>query len=280
MSTKIEWCEETWNPITGCTPCSPGCAHCYAKRMATRLKGRFGYPADDPFRVAFHPDRLTQPLKWKKPRRIFVCSMGDLFHEDVTFEQIQDIYCYMAVAQQHTFLILTKRPRRMAEFYRRCEIPKPNKHIWLGVTVCNQAEAWKVGKLLEVPAAVHFVSHGPALGEVDWGPYLPHPESWAWEVSEAWGRNAPTIDLLITEGESGTGARPMHPDIPRSDRDQCQSSGTAFFFKQWGEYVESVPSNIESAKSHLITDDCSYFRIGTKKAGRLLDGREWREWPE
>ena len=110
MTTKIEWTQETWNPVTGCSKISPGCANCYAERMAKRLKGRFGYPADDPFKVTFHSDRLDQPLKWRKPRMIFVCSMGDLFHEDVKDTQIIDVFDAMNDAKWHQYLILTKRP--------------------------------------------------------------------------------------------------------------------------------------------------------------------------
>jgi len=122
MPTKIEWCEETYNPISGCTPISEGCANCYARRMAHRLKGRYGYPEDDPFRVTFHPDRLDQPLKWKKPRMIFVCSMGDLFHEDVKFEWVDEVFAIIALASQHTFMVLTKRPERMREYIASPEV--------------------------------------------------------------------------------------------------------------------------------------------------------------
>ncbi len=119
MATKIAWCEETWNPITGCTPISPGCANCYAKRMANRLRGRHGYPKDEPFRVTFHADKLGQPLHWKKHRKVFVCSMGDLFHDDVSNGSILDIWRIMRNAPQLTFLVLTKRPQRTLKWFER-----------------------------------------------------------------------------------------------------------------------------------------------------------------
>ena len=116
-TTNIEWTDEVWNPVTGCTPVSDGCMNCYAKRMSKRHKGRFGYPADDPFRVTPHPDRLDQPLKWKKPRKVFVCSMGDLFHDDVSDEYLDQVFSRILQANHHTFFILTKRPKRMNEYF-------------------------------------------------------------------------------------------------------------------------------------------------------------------
>ena len=116
MANPIGWCDKTWNPVTGCSPVSEGCQNCYAERMAKRLKGRYGYPADDPFKVTLHPDRLDQPLKWQKPQRIFVCSMSDLFHDDVPFEFIDQVFSRMALSQRHTFLLMTKPPERMLEY--------------------------------------------------------------------------------------------------------------------------------------------------------------------
>lgn len=115
--TKIEWATDSWNPITGCTPISEGCVNCYARRMAYRLKGRFGYPADDPFKVTFHPDKLDQPFRWRKPRRIFVCSMGDLFHSDVETEWRDSVLRTIALSSRHTFMVLTKRPGQMLEYF-------------------------------------------------------------------------------------------------------------------------------------------------------------------
>ena len=199
--TTIEWCDATWNPVTGCTPISTGCQNCWAKQMANRQRGRNGYPADDPFRVTFQRDRLKEPLAWRKPRRIAVSLMGDLFHKDVPFAWIDDVFEIMALSGQHTFLVLTKRPERMAEYLTRTvsdqgdtwnagqaniegaawrligepdaqglhwtrRWPLPN--VWLGVSVENQAAAnERIPWLLKCPAAVRFLSMEPMLAPVN-----------------------------------------------------------------------------------------------------------------
>ena len=407
-NTKIEWAEKTWNPISGCTKISEACEHCYAERMSKRLAGRYGYPKDKPFSVTLHPDKLSEPLKWKKPSRIFVCSMGDLFHPDVSNELIDVVFAAMALCADHTFLLLTKRPERMQEYisnpntpysitramdemrwreaaknipYRIESIPgfpdylidncgavfskhgssvcvwcgadnegyakrkycsqkckekaqyqekmgrplpfdaKPqpmspdigedghmrimlyrdgksyrelvhrivltvfnrppndgeegmhsdgnpthnhianlswgsqsenwkdrlrhgrdvaNGHIkgdyyglnwplpniFCGVTAENQARAdERIPILLQIPAAVRFVSIEPCLSDINLGPYL-------WDYYDQ-GSRRPLNKLhqIICGGETGPGARPMHPDWARSLRDQCQAAGTAFFLK-------------------------------------------------
>ena len=300
--TKIEWATEVWNPITGCTPVSEGCANCYARRMAQRLKGRFGYPEDEPFRVTFHPDRLYQPLKWRKPRRIFVCSMGDLFHESVTEGQWVTIFdtirksIYNGGGVGHKFLILTKRPHIMKLVMERLNwngfrltfnkgtpfISLCGDGVWLGVTAENQQTAdERIPILLQISAAKYFVSHEPGLGLIN------YPKEFLALGNRAW---------LITGGESGSGARPMHPDIPRHDRDQCQEAGVPFFFKQWGEYVPDIQYwqgrgilNPSVSNSKIISGEepCfslkkpgfNYLRIGKKAAGRLIDDRQWNERP-
>lgn len=191
--SKIEWTEVTWNPVTGCTKVSEGCRNCYAERMSKRLAGRCGYPKDEPFRVTLHPEKLDEPLKWKKPRRIFVNSMGDLFHEDVPDDFLDRVFAVMAhatCATCATFLILTKRPGRMQQYlssldrkdkigrwldtvghYRAVAWPIPN--VWLGVSVENQATAdERIPLLLQTPAAVRFVSCEPLLGPVDLRPWI------------------------------------------------------------------------------------------------------------
>lgn len=188
--SRIEWTDATWNPITGCAPISEGCANCYAKREAEgRLRGKHGYPQDEPFRVVFHADKLEQPLKWSRPRKIFVCSMGDLFHEDVPDMSIVNVFAVMAEARQHKFLVLTKRPERMSEIISHPTIandvwvktsrglgsesavwPLPN--VWLGVTAENQLRAdERIPVLLQIPAAKRFVSVEPMLGPVDISPW-------------------------------------------------------------------------------------------------------------
>lgn len=273
--TTIEWATHTWNPVTGCTPVSEGCANCYARRMAQRLRGRYGYPEDEPFRVTLRPDRLEEPLKVKKPSRIFVCSMGDLFHDDVGYS-IVNIFDVMSATPQHTYLLLTKRPERIRSLFRLngpllSSEPLPN--VWLGVTAENQARAdERIPILLQIPAAVRFVSIEPMLGPVDLTNITlgsnGHGLDFALNAVTGWltgyieATNRPKVhrndqyhalDWVIAGGETGPGARPMHSDWVRSLRDQCSAAGVPFHFKQWG---------------------------GMRAAGRVLDGEIWDEYPE
>lgn len=268
MPTKIEWATDTWNPITGCTKISEACQNCYAERMSKRLAGRCGYPEGEPFRVTLHPDKLDQPMRWKKPRIIFVCSMGDLFHEDVPDRFLDQIFAVMAKAEQHIFLLLTKRPKRAKEYILKAmydencnyqgwyeaindlEIPDvtPMENIWLGVTTENQARAdERIPVLLQIPAAKRFVSVEPMLGPVDLNKYL-YPQRLcdghsAWQCDEDCPRR-PGLDWVICGGETGPGARPMHPDWVRSLRDQCQEAEVPFFFKQWGEWSPTPAKDV------------------------------------
>lgn len=233
--TKIEWTHrpgttgETWNPVTGCTKISEGCAHCYAERMSKRLKGRFGYPEDDPFRVTVHPDKLELPLRWKKPRTVFVCSMGDLFHKDVPTQTIALVWRMMNKASRHTFLVLTKRPKRMAYFLKQYDI-QPLPSVWLGVTTENQQRAnERIPLLLQCPAAVRFVSVEPMLGPVDIRGALGFSFS---DAHEGFLYDVPAVDWIIVGGETGAGARPMDPGWARSVRDQCKAAGIPFFIKK------------------------------------------------
>ena len=241
MPTKIERRDEVWNPATGCTKLDAGCKNCYAERMSKRLAGRFGYPADDPFKVTLHPDRLGIPLYWKKPRRVFVNSMSDLFHKDVPPEFIVAVYGAMACVPRHQYMILTKRPERALEFLTQSVkyTPEAWDFVWLGVSVHDQASAdERIPILLQTPAAHRFVSFEPALGAVDFGRFLkesgkpPHANAMLGYLSTG----GQWLDLIITGGESGPGGRPMHPDIPRSTRDQCAAANIPFHFKQWGAY--------------------------------------------
>ncbi len=296
MSTKIEWCEETWNPIIGCSHVSPGCDNCYAERMAGRLANmqsltNYGQVvkwkesekySDYPIgtwngRTHLVESALEKPFHWKKPRTIFVCSMGDLFHESVPFEWIQEVWDVMASNPQHTFLVLTKRPERILPFFRymgsRCKdagfdsVPSqsddmlnylyPIDNVWLGVTAENQQQADKrIPILLQIPAAKRFVSVEPMLGPVDLDTITIPIER---------------LDWVIVGGETGTGARPMHPDWVRSIRDQCVSAGVPFFFKQWGEYL--------LFEEFDIAMDGMFCKVGKKKAGHLLEGKIYNQKP-
>lgn len=272
-TTKIDWADVVWNPVTGCTPASAGCQNCYAQRMAKRLAGRCGYPADEPFKVTLHPERLEEPLRWRKPRRIFVCSMGDLFHPDVPDEFIGQVFETMACARQHTFLLLTKRPGRMHRFITAYSAPGGPlgnylhnfPHIWLGVTAENQAMAdERIPILLATPAAVRFVSVEPMLGPMD----FEHPDNEGYGVEVIKG-----LDWVILGGETGPGARPMHPQWARHVRDQCVADGVPLFFKQWGEggrLGTALPGNERKEAG---------YDYRQKNGGHLLDGQEWRQWP-
>ena len=227
-TSKIEWCDKSWNPITRCSHAgSPGCDHCWARRMANRLKGRYGYPKDDPFKVTFHPDRLEEPLHWKKPSRIFVCSMGDIFHDNVDAFQIGSIFIKILRYSQHIFLILTKRPQRFLKLVPPIQLP-PN--VWLGVSISTNKDLWMVETLLQIPAAKRFVSVEPMLGSVDLKEWIPYPMEYMDEAYD--GIKCPNLDWVICGGETGPKARPMNPDWARSLRDQCQAAGVPFFFKQ------------------------------------------------
>ncbi|MEW6424996.1 MAG: phage Gp37/Gp68 family protein [Bacillota bacterium] len=286
--TKIEWTEYSWNPVTGCTKISPGCANCYAERFAHRLAGRFGYPPDKPFKVTIRPDRLKEPLRWKKSRTVFVSSRGDLFHEDVPSTFIADIFDTIQKAKQHTFLILTKRPERMRFFLQKNgpifgKEPLPN--VWLGVSVENQQYAdERIPILLQIPAAVRFISVEPMLSSVDLRSYL-WPE-FSQEVKTWPDDNRARIGWIIAGGETGPDARPVHPNWVRSIRNQAVVAGVPFFFKSWREwqlFKLAEPLDVRNKK----TGDFEtwpvgkevFKRVGRKTAGCLLDGRIWNDYP-
>jgi len=210
--TSIEWTEVTWNPVTGCTKVSSGCKHCYAERLARRLKAMGVARYRNGFRVTLHPDLLQAPRYWRTPRLVFVNSMSDLFHEDVPEHFIQQVFRVMDECPQHTFQILTKRAERLSEMAARLPWPE---NIWMGVSVENSGVLHRVADLRSVPAHVRFLSCEPLLG--------PIPDL------ELGG-----IHWVIVGGESGPGARPMLGEWVRDIRDQCRRNGVPFFFKQWG----------------------------------------------
>lgn len=290
--SKIEWTDETWNPITGCIPISEGCQNCYAKRMANRLRGRYGYPEDEPFRVTYHRDKFDTPLFWKKPRRCFVCSMGDLFHKDVEWPVIDEVFNQTSTYRAHEFIVLTKRIEA-AWYYFNSPIHNTSTsrklfltpNLWLGVTCENQQRAdERIPILLQIPAAVRFVSCEPMLGAIDLDNYLMNNEGKYMNVLEC---GFHYLDWAICGGETGTGARPLHPDWARSLRDQCQDAGVPFFFKQWGEYCALSQMPYETYREWYVSHgtegwDCNdpRWKVGKKAAGRILDGLTWDEFPE
>ena len=211
--TGIEWTDSTWNPITGCTKISPGCAHCYAEAITLRYR-RGGSYLPGKSTIVCHDDRLRLPLTWRNPRRVFVNSMSDLFHEDVPLEFIKRIFSVMNQVQQHTFQILTKRHERVAKLAPEL---RWSSNIWIGVSVENQVWAdRRIPLLATVPASVRFLSCEPLLGRIDLSKHLND------------------VDWVIVGGESGSKARFIDPAWVRILRDQCTEMGVPFFFKQWG----------------------------------------------
>jgi protein gp37 len=212
QTTAIEWTEATWNPVRGCTKISPGCKHCYAQTFAERWRGIPGHPYEQGFDLRLVLEKLEEPLSWTKPRRIFVNSMSDLFHERVPEEFIRRVFEVMEEATRHTFQILTKRSARVRELAPRLPWP-PN--VWQGVSVETARYTSRIGDLQQVPAAVRFLSVEPLLGPI---PSLP----------------LDGISWVIVGGESGPKHRPLDPAWVREIRDQCVAARVPFFFKQWG----------------------------------------------
>lgn len=373
-ATKISWCEATWNPVIGCSKTSPGCLNCYAERMAGRLAAMFsrGYSevvTDGRWngKTVFVESELEKPLHWKTPRIIFPFSMSDPFHESVPFEWIDRAYAVMALCPQHTFMLLTKRVERMAEYcsdlvrlsvaveeeadaihplvkqVRWDDLPnerqrtldllnqfekgldsiselyrKPLPNVCHMTTVCNQNEADKnIPVLLQVPSAMRGVSIEPMLGAIAFvrrtprtGPGSSQPAAPpTWDVKNyltGWrgfidhkgkgaGYSEKHLDYVVVGGESGPGARPLHPDWVRGVRDQCVAAGVKFHFKQWGEWAPLRWQHHEVAKGMFwmwqdgtlrdatqgmptCMDGVALVkRVGKANAGHLLDGVEWRE---
>jgi len=310
--SAIEWTDATWNPTTGCDRVSPGCAHCYALELAPKLRrfararerkaldagethtpGKWlnvrdgGKTSGPAFGMTLHPDALTLPLRWRRPRLVFVNSMSDLFHEEVPDEFIAEVFATMALAGQHTFQVLTKRPERMAELlpsasfrlawaaalrrdgllaYAQSHVarygdsapPWPLPNVWLGVSIENRRFVHRADLLRATPAAVRFISAEPLLGPLVWdaGDGLGHqtPTGYVWNDYTGPELDLTDIDWLIAGGESGPKHRPIREEWLRDLRDACAAAGTAFFFKQWGGRTP-------------------------KSGGRELDGRTWDELP-
>lgn len=306
-NSKIEWTDTTWNPVTGCTKVSAGCDHCYAETLHERFHGKGSFAV-----VHRSDEKVLLPLRWRKPRRIFVNSMSDLFHDDVPDSFIAHVFSVMARTPHHTYQVLTKRHARMRSLLSRPSFrdnlahwsstwPLPN--VWLGVSVEDQHWAdIRIPALLDTPAAVRFLSCEPLLAPINLNPWR--------NPGEPWNGKSPAdtrIDWVIVGGESGPGARPMHPDWARSLRDQCFIAEVPFLFKQWGAWAPvSLTTadwwwdrwDLRSRHPHVVMhpegriDDQGLWdfkipanahrMVKTSKtaAGRVLDGRTWDQYPE
>ena len=236
QASEIEWTDATWNPVTGCTKIGPGCDNCYAQRFAERWRGIEGHPYEQGFDLRLWPSRLSQPSQWKKPRMIFVNSMSDLFHKQIDRRFIDLVFDAMEAADWHIYQVLTKRSSLMLRYVcdRYCGGKVPN-HIWLGVSVEDAAHKGRIEHLRQVNSDARFISFEPLLG----------PISSVDLTGIAWA---------IVGGESGPNARPMKPSWATELRDNCEETGVAFFFKQWGG-------------------------ARPKSGGRLLEGEEWNGFP-
>jgi len=232
--TAIEWTESTWNPVTGCTKISAGCLHCYAETFAERFRGVPGHPYEQGFDVKLWPNRLVLPSSWKAARMIFVNSMSDLFHPQVSDEFLMRVFETMNNTLRHTFQVLTKRPERAADLASRL---RWTSNIWMGVTVERQCYVRRLDWLRQIPADVRFVSCEPLLGPIR--------------------LKTGGLDWVIAGGESGAHARRMDPDWIRSLRDQCIGAGLPFFFKQWGSCDESG-RNVGKSKAGRVLDGVTW----------------------
>jgi protein gp37 len=344
--SKIEWTDATWNPLraknpeTGklghhCVKISPACTHCYAASMNKRLGTTLDYSSSSPAETFLDTEALQQPLHWKRPRKIFVCSMTDIALECYSDGQLDVIFSVMAATPWHTYQVLTKRIERLAAYFhglraaadahapqtkhglfnptqvlnlrmlagsqvpggilgRAFSAPWPLPNVQIGVTAENQKCAEeRLPWLMQVPAAGRFLSCEPLLGPID----LRLGDSFGVPTAAEPCRELHwLLHWIIAGGESGQQARPMHPDWARSLRDQCQAAGVPFFFKQWGEWVPASESDdadsmlcrisMDGTRGNLVTLNSEQWkhaslmaRVGKKKAGRLLDGREWNEFP-
>jgi protein gp37 len=257
-NTGIEWTEATWNPVTGCSKVSPGCARCYAETISQRFgwSAKPWLPEHARENVLLHPERLEQPLRWRRPRMIFVNSMSDLFHELVPLDFIERAFEVMTTAEQHTFQILTKRHERMVELAP--QLPWP-RNIWMGVSIENRRWVERADFLRRVPAAVRFVSAEPLLGPLG-------------------GLDLSRIDWLIAGGESGSGHRPVRAEWLRDLRDTCEERGVAFFFKQWGgprsksggrQLDGRYHSEVPAEREQIELDDSDPHLSAVELAGQL-----------
>lgn len=349
--SKIEWTNSTWPVVTGCTPISTGCDNCYAARHARRFGGTKAWP--NGFDVTLWPERLDQPMRWRAPRKVFVCATGDLFHEKVPDEYIAHVFAVMQSCATHTFQVLTKRHGRMRSLLKSAQFwsavtdfgehvmaQRPSReqywpnhgqqrgflsNVWLGVSV--ESQYWadrRIPALLDTPAAVRYLSMEPLLEHValrqalrKWTPPQDHP---AWDGQRLNVREV--LHWVIAGGESGPQARPLHPDWVRGIRDECVQADIAFYFKQFGEYLPVAVTDDElfrfgraydhplggrrspvirvpapgattlrggherllevgerTTNTVLLDRDTIAVRVGKRRAGRILDGWTWDQYP-
>lgn len=297
--TKIEWTNHTINPVVGCSKASPGCLSCYGERMAWRLKCM----GHEKYQAVVDANGWTGKIGYdmsvfeklpKKPSHIFVCSMGDLFHKDVPFQEILTIFDIMHQCPQHTFMILTKRPQRMLEFCSKYGLMPDRlgltgsgqtwpENVWCGVSAENQERAnERIPVLLQIPSPIKFVSIEPMLGPIDLSTQLNY------------------LDWVIVGGESGSNARPIHPEWVTKIRDDCIEKNVPFFFKSWGQWIPHNPAHggpyfsenikAESSLRRCKWRDgremkaqqdrwCKFLKVGKKYSGRVLDGKVWDQYP-
>lgn len=229
-TTKIEWTDKTWNPITGCTKHSTGCLHCYAETMSRRLKAMGLDKYANGFQLTLHEDNLDEPRSWRKPHNIFVCSMSDLFHKDVPELFIDKVMKTITETPQHRYQILTKRAERMADYFTSHDIPQ---NVWLGVTVEAPELKYRIDLLRHLPARVKFLSCEPLVEDL--GDLI-----------------LDDIDWVIVGGESGNQARPMLKEWVENIKIQVEESGVAFFFKQWGTWGSDGIKRNKHANGKLL----------------------------
>lgn len=314
--TRIEWTEATWNPVTGCAKVSAGCKHCYAERDWARLQHLPAYAGRAFTDVATHADRLDQPLRWGRPRRIFVNSMSDLFHPDVPDAFIDCVFAVMALAKKHSFQVLTKRSERMRRYVNTLDIERleraartfgytltfegvpiaslPLPNVWLGVSIEDQPTAdERIPDLLETLAAIRWLSAEPLLGPVDLE-RVQWPQKHKVDVLRRGAWDLPGwhsgftnhsdmngIDWVVVGGESGRKARPMSPQWVQDIRDQCAAAGVPFMFKQWGEWLPMLgqAEGVPVRDKATTADGWVMGLAGKKAAGRRLDGELHDEYP-
>jgi protein gp37 len=328
QNSKIEWTDATWPIVAGCEKVSPGCRGCYAVRDSWRLAHHPNPRVSAPYAGTVEkrgemlcwtglvrplPERLEQPLRWAKPRRIFVNSMSDLFHQGVPDEFIDDVFGVMWAClwgrngqPGHVFQVLTKRADRMRDYLRQDRQKHwahaavhygggidpdgiwdqvmgangPHPRIWLGVSVEDQKAAdERIPLLLQTPAAVRWISAEPLLGPVDLTRVRWEGSGYFANTLKRAARPA-SMDWVVVGGESGPNARPMHPEWARSLRDQCQTAGVAFFFKQFGEWAPTECKAGGDLGGDIRRGNALMARTGKRTAGRLLDGMTWDQYPE